>query len=311
MKKLMLFLFLFLLSCGDGGVPVIKIDVENAIPLDTSGAEVVILQEDSVFVSNVFSNIIKTDSCYIIVGDDKIACYDFNGHFMRNAATLGKSRNEFSCITGAIVQNDSLCFIDNFQKLIFCDGQGNYLTTKMMDSDLAATSIVKFKDGYLIASGNDGAVKLLDSEFWFVCDVKSIIPVVRKPYGFHLSSYEDKEVLMNKMYERTIYSIDQNLTMREKYKLDFGSRNFPENPSMTVEMADNYVQAFSVMETDEFLFVSYYFEGFRINRYNKKEKTSVNFLVPDGYFIYMTQPGHLILFTEETNGNKLLKNLKI
>lgn len=310
MKKLTLFLFLILLlSCGKSDVETIKIDVDNVMPLDTSMVEAVTLQEDSVFVSAQISRIIEVDSSYIVVGGDKVASYDLDGRFVRNLLFSGKSANEFLMIFDVIVQDDGLYFIDQDIKVIHCDRQGNYIDSKMLDNRLF--SVEKFKDGYLVVSDFEGGAKFLDSKFEFVCDVNTIIPVVKKVYGYEMSYCADKEVLMKRMYDKTVYSIDRELKMRKKYLLDFGSAGVPDNDSPTAEWNENLVQYTQVTESDEFLYTQYYYKGSHINKYDKGKKTSVNYLIPESCTLSMEQPGEPFLMCRDENGTRIFKNFKI
>ncbi|MFA5851023.1 MAG: 6-bladed beta-propeller [Bacteroidales bacterium] len=293
---------------------------------------VVLETNDSSVLGNIVSVFYENKLIYVQDNNNLCKIFDENGKYLRTFKRIGRGPQEYLDIRGFDVneENGDIYILSNDGQIKEYDSKGNFIKSIPRPMQLKKGTYWDCKkiDGknYIVSTFTMSEVS---ETKYFVCDVssnilKEVTHVTKTraadarnnminidPDRFY--RYRDDIRIVSK--NDTIFSIDKNLQITDKYIMDFGK--YRQSPDMSAEDWISTDKMFisklpMYCETDDYLFLAFNFRGFATEPVEKVMK------LPDGsesvrkwpyvYGIFNKKSGKLSLLNQPYKGELGLLN---
>ncbi len=285
----------------------IVVDPENStlVDIDKSG-----IKSTSIVLENAGENSLVAyldhlfvfDSVLLISSNDRLMKFGWDGKFKGNISMRGRAGNEYIGLSGVWNKSDTIYLYDmNGKKAMEYSLDNRLLSTTALSPDAASNpfqALVPLGAGYVgklvYKGGSDVSHELgyYDSQYAFKqligdAELKSGLML-----GYPFSQYGDT-ILYWRQLENIIYSIDGRLELDERYRVDFGKKNVPQDILLKdeydiidfIEADPGRVATFisGVNEDDRLVVFNYTtYEKKHLAVYDKKQKTTRSFYFKNG-----------------------------
>ncbi len=334
-------------------IPVGHIDTSEVItiPVDLSVAPV---SRFSDLVEDVFylplqetkhSRIIRMsdlfmDDEHIVVVDEegqKLVGFDFDGNYLFDVYKKGNANYEYTFMEAAAYDREkNEILVADTKKYIWYDTEGNMVRSYRSVYDYPHSLAILENSGLAIYTEYRNNENSLNPASLNVLDLDGELQHRFLPArtdtrsALSLGNYSrfngrPPHILFSRSYSNDIYELSSASQVNLKYKVDFGTHNFPEDYAETVltnpELSRKEVRKFeydnqwarlfaSGLETENFLFIPFHFQKETFYAYYHKKSGSVKYYhakeghdiggmvaypmdVKNGYFVSFVSPEEL------------------
>ena len=193
--------------------------------------------------------------------DDRIAVYtpnrlslfDGSGNYLRDIGQRGLASGEFITLSSVFYKNNVFGLFDvGGQRILKFDADGIFIDTKGFDMDSehdGVQRIIPFFDGYAALLRYRGQFVETPTFGRFDRNLNLKEAAEKQRVSGGLSLYQPLSLFQNEllywnMFDYTIYSIDENFVVQEKYFINFGRYSIPSRiiQSNDVDRIFEYIQ---------------------------------------------------------------------
>jgi hypothetical protein len=247
------------------------------------------LETNSKNIIGSITKLIKTNDKYFILDTKsakKLLVFSITGRFLYSIGNLGKGPGEYLNIMDFTIddKNNYILIIDNLQKIIKTDLDGNFISEKKVPKDFKSFTNIVAQDGLIytysgLSAGNTKKYQIiqfdrkLDPIRWLL-PYKYPLPGQRR-FNNALYSFENNIYFVS-FYDNVIYQRKDD-TFEKRYLLNFSGKELPLKGLTSEQFVDNKVNTFlfnSCVEGDDIIFLSIFDKGkpkygFLLKRNNK------------------------------------------
>lgn len=235
----------------------------------------------------IVAKIIDTGDSYIFASREKVSKFGKDGKFITNFSEKGNAENEYSSIYNCNIIDNNVHILDlNSKKSLIFNLGGEYIETIQYKDGANFEKRIEFNGGYIAKNfmlGDKSA-----SELMFIGKDKSSVKIGDEkfigPMGMtnEFSAYNGNINHVD-MLDYTVYSIDTNLNVKQKYFIDLMKYGIPDDvrakPTREIfeYISENDIAILypEFIETDDHLLLkASKSQTLYLCKYNKKDKTS-------------------------------------
>ncbi len=219
----------------------IAVDVEKAQAIDlakddrTKNRAFTLENTDNSLIGMIH-DIITFDSLFVVQTRGILIKFDYTGKFCGNISAKGQAGNEYIGLSAIWHRGDILYVYDmNGKKVLLYNLDSRLINTIKLSPEAASNPfqmLIPFNDGYIGKMVYKGDFEVTHELAYYdnQCAFQQIIGDAQLTSGLSLGnpfSKYDQTVLYWRQLGNFIYSIDESLTVTEKYYVDFGKKNVP------------------------------------------------------------------------------------
>ena len=267
------------------------------------GVKLIKLESDGCVVGKI-DKIISNDSLLYIMDSSitkEVYVFSRNGRFVNKISRHGHGKYEYSQLWDIFFDKDknALCLLSRFdQKIIlFTPDGGKVLEERKlpkMFGHIVPTSngFIGYMDNYSQDPNMPYNLWIMDKSFNLQEGFLRINPQLESSILFDVSSLSvfGNIIYFKPEYVNTIYQIKDG-KVSERYKLDFGSKTFPELSMISFDkkedlshlMMETITNVFNYEETDDYLLMDFIMDGQACLGIHKKSNDNSEIALLDRY----------------------------
>lgn len=258
----------------------------------------IVLETTQESMLGIVSKILFAENKVFIKSNDAVYIFDYSGKFLRKILAKGSAPFEYNSISDFDVdksKNELLIFDKARKQILVFDFEGQYIRTRLLDF-WAIRCVSTSSDGILFYSGNEITDNKKNTKFNLVAQddkVEAFNSIdKRKSKYLHVLSTQNfyknqNKLLFFEMFNDTLYTWDKFAGFIPKYSFSYNNNNIPTgfyDKSFANVMEffqefrkQNYAYGISAFaETDQLIFVSYYFNSKPCYAIFDKERNSAD-----------------------------------
>lgn len=227
---------------------IVNVDPDVAVDVNLENVERTILMQDG--MEAILGPVVKsvlTGEGYFILSQNRLMRFDRDGIFQNYISNVGRAANEYVAVSDFWIAGGNVFIYDMNGRKVLEYSVGNKLIDvrsllQMTDENfIPFDCLTPFAGGYVgkcVWNGVDGvspALAFYDSGYEYVRTLGDVTINCGLRLGVPLFGSSD-EVLYWNALGNTVYSVDDELEVKAKYRVSFGGKDFPARASF----ADDY-----------------------------------------------------------------------
>ncbi len=252
MKKILLGIISFcLFSCKGPSHEreyIVNVDPDVAADVNLENVERTVLMQDG--MGAILGPIVKsvlTEEGYFILSRNRLMQFDRDGVFRNCISNVGRAANEYVSVSDFWLDGGNVFIYDmNGRKVLEYSVGGELIDVRSLsqtadENFIPFDYLTPFAGGYVgkcVWNGVDGvspALAFYDSGYEYVKTLGNVTINCGLRLGVPLFGSSD-EVLYWNALGNTVYSVDDGLEVKDKYRVSFDGKDFPARASV----ADDY-----------------------------------------------------------------------
>jgi len=271
----LLFIIFFITSCKSSDNEIIQIDLGKTagheITLSSLADEITYVPLDNSYTMSIYfqRTEIINDTIYLNEKDNGMFALDKSGKMVRMYGKRGRGPGEY--ILGfryAIDQDGRILYLLDKKKILKFSLDGSYLGDISLEKYPGHFSEIRFRDSKLVVfeyiSFGEAVYDwiVIDTAGNLIKEKYNYVPSFKTNYGSPGGVYEygDKIYYWNSIND-TVFSISQDLNYQASFLFEPSDLRSPKyDHTMEVDDFNRYINLSTVLESDSFIILRYFFE---------------------------------------------------